>query len=88
VTAIVDSAPMLTPADIKITLTVGSNPACFSGTASSSTTSADTTCSGQLQTNAGNPAVVSATYPCNLAVMEFDFFPGCQLSAQVTELVE
>jgi Flp pilus assembly protein TadG len=88
VTAIVNSAPTLTAANISVTLTVGSNTACFSGTAASSTSAGDTACSAQLQANAGNPAVVLATYPCTLTVMQYDFFPNCQLSAQVTELVE
>jgi Flp pilus assembly protein TadG len=88
VAAIVDAAPTLTPADITITLTVGDNSACFSGTASSSTAAGDTACSTQLAANAGNPAVVLATYPCSLTVMEYDFLADCKWSAQVTELVQ
>jgi Flp pilus assembly protein TadG len=88
VTAIVNSAPILAKANINVTLTVGANAACFSGAASSSTTTADSTCSTQLQANQGNSAVVAATYPCTLVVMQYNFWSNCQLSAQVTELVQ
>jgi Flp pilus assembly protein TadG len=88
VAAITGAAPTLTAANISVTLTVGSNSACFSGTASSSTSAGDTACSTQLAANAGNPAVVLATYPCSLTVMQYDFLPNCKLSAQVTELVQ
>jgi Flp pilus assembly protein TadG len=88
VTAIVNSAPTLTKADINVTLTVGTNSACFSGAANASTTAGDTACSSQFQANQGNPAVVAATYPCTLTVMQYDFWPDCKLSAQVTELVQ
>jgi Flp pilus assembly protein TadG len=88
VAAITDAAAVLTAKNISITLTVGSNSACFSGTASSSTAAGDTACSTQLSANTGNPAKVAATYPCTLTVLQYDFFPDCKLSAQVTELVQ
>lgn len=88
-TAIVTSAPTLTQANITVTLTVGTNPACFGpAAANSSPTAGDTACSGQLGANAGNPAVVLATYPCTLTVMQYNYWPNCKLSAQVTELVQ
>jgi hypothetical protein len=49
---------------------------------------ADATCASALQTNAGNPAYASATYPCSLTVLQYSFWPNCQLSAQVTEIVQ
>jgi Flp pilus assembly protein TadG len=33
------------------------------------------------------PAAAVATYPCTLQVLQFNFYPNCQLQAQVTELV-
>ncbi len=88
VTAIVNSAPTLTKASITVTLTVGTT-ACFGpAAANSSTTAGDTACSTALQANQGNPAVVLATYPCSLTVMQYNFSPTCKLSAQVTELVQ
>jgi Flp pilus assembly protein TadG len=90
VTALVKSAPTLAPADITVTLTVGTNAACFSGAANSSTTAGNTECSTQLQASQGgtNLAIVAATYPCSLTVMQYDFFPDCKLSAQASEQVQ
>jgi Flp pilus assembly protein TadG len=77
VSLIEESAPTLKPADLTITTSVN-------GTACAS----DATCQAALSTNAGNPAEVSATYPCNLTVMGIDFFPKCTLTAEITELVQ
>ena len=70
-------APTLKPANLTITFTVN-------GTACAT----DAACQTALQTNSDTPAVVSATYPCNLTVMGYNFYPGCSLTAQVTELVQ
>jgi Flp pilus assembly protein TadG len=48
--------------------------------------SADSACYGDLQPG-GIPAQVVATYPCTLQVLQYNFYPNCQLTAQVTELV-
>jgi Flp pilus assembly protein TadG len=77
VNLIQQSAPTLNTADLKITTTVD-------GTACTS----DAACQAALQTNAGNPAEVSATYPCNLTIMGIDFFPSCTLTAEIIELVQ
>lgn len=77
VNLIESAAPSLDSADLTITLSVN-------GTACTS----DAACQSALQTNAGNPAEVSATYPCSLTVMGIDFFPNCTLTAQITELVQ
>jgi Flp pilus assembly protein TadG len=77
VNVIEESAPTLKAADLTITTTVN-------GTACTS----DAACQAALETNAGNPAEVSATYPCNLTVMGIDFFPSCTLTARITQLVQ
>jgi Flp pilus assembly protein TadG len=71
--------PTLTPASLTITLSVGSPlTACGS----------DATCMTALTNNVGQPAQVTATYPCNLHVMWYNFAPVCNLTSQVTERVQ
>jgi Flp pilus assembly protein TadG len=71
--------PTLTPASLTITLSVGSPL---------TTCSTDATCMTALTNNVGQPAQVSATYPCNLHVMWYNFAPSCNLTSQVTERVQ
>lgn len=71
------SAGNLTGTNITITMSVN-GAACTS----------DTTCSTALSTAAGETAAVTATYPCNLTVMGFNFFPSCSLQSQTSDLVE
>lgn len=73
-TAIENSAPSLTPANISLTLTL--NGTKVSGS----------TCSGdQSYLVESAPVTVSATYPCKLQIYSMTFASGCQLSAQITE---
>jgi Flp pilus assembly protein TadG len=69
-------------------LSISVNAAACVTNASSSPTGDDSACSSALAANVGTPAVVSATYPCNLTVLQYNFFPSCVLSAQITELVQ
>ena len=71
------SAGNLTGANITVTMSVN-------GTACTS----DTTCATALSTAAGETAAVTATYPCNLTVMGFNFYPSCSLQSQTSDLVE
>jgi Flp pilus assembly protein TadG len=71
------AAPTLTSASITITLTVNGSP-CTS----------DAACATTLSASAGDPSSVSATYPCNLSVMGFNFAPTCTLTSMTTERVE
>jgi Flp pilus assembly protein TadG len=77
VTAIEGAALTLTPANLTITLSVN-------GTACTT----DSACQTALTNNATNPATVSATYPCSLQIAFYNFWPGCALSSQVTELIQ
>jgi Flp pilus assembly protein TadG len=36
----------------------------------------------------GNDAQISASYPCDLVIMGFDFAPGCRLKSTMTERIE
>ena len=56
--------------------------ACGSGSSSSTTTGA----AGNL--TQGQAAVVTATYPCSLAVFGANYASSCSLSAQVTEIIQ
>jgi Flp pilus assembly protein TadG len=48
----------------------------------------DTGCNTALSTAQGQPATVTATYPCDLVVMGVNFAPSCTLSSSTTEMVE
>jgi Flp pilus assembly protein TadG len=48
----------------------------------------DTACNTALSTAQGQPATVTATYPCDLVVVAVNFAPGCTLSSSTTEMVE
>jgi Flp pilus assembly protein TadG len=77
--AIILAAPTLTASTLTVGITLTIN-----GTVCNS----DTTCGNLLSASAGSPASVSASYPCNLAVMGFNFAPTCTLTSMTTERVE
>jgi len=81
VNAVRNAAPILTPANLTITLSVN-------GTACAT----DAACATALSANVGNPAQVSATYaasfPCNLLTSWYGFASTCNLGSQVTERVQ
>lgn len=75
-TAITSAAPSLTAGQITITVKVN-------GTACTT----DAGCSTILVS--GHPALVKATYPCDLTVMGVNYAPnGCTLSAETAQLVQ
>ena len=75
VNAVKNAAPSLKPASLTITLSVnGAN--CLT----------DAAC--MVTNNVGQPSQVTATYPCNLQVMRYNFAPVCNLTSQVTERVQ
>jgi Flp pilus assembly protein TadG len=71
-----------------MTLNVNGTACVTNADSVSAAQSADSACTTALLSNAGSPAVISATYPCSLTVMQYDFWPNCKLSAQLTELVK
>ena len=77
VSAIDASAPNLTAASISIVVTVNGTPCAT-----------DTLCATALSTAAGDTSTVTASYPCNLTVMQFNFAPNCSLSATTNDLIE
>jgi len=75
-TAVTSAAPGLTAGQISITVKVN-------GTACAT----DADCSTILV--AGQPALVKATYPCDLTVMGVNYAPnGCTLSAETAQMVQ
>ncbi len=76
-----------TTSSLCVTLTVNGT-SCATNVATTPTAAQDTSCHSALNLNAGTPAVVKATYPCNLTVMGTNFLPSCTLTAQITELVQ
>jgi Flp pilus assembly protein TadG len=75
-TAVTSAAPSLTAGQISITVKVN-GVACTS----------DAACSTILVS--GQPALVKATYPCDLTVMGVNYKPGgCTLTAETAQLVQ
>ena len=77
VNAVKNAATSLTPASLTITMSVN-------GTGCTT----DAACATALTGNIGQPAQVTATYPCNLQVMWYNFAPTCNLTSQVTERIQ
>jgi Flp pilus assembly protein TadG len=77
--AITAAAPTLTASTLTagITMTVNGTP-CTS----------DAACATTLSASTGSATTVSASYPCNLTVMGFNFAPTCSLTSMTTERVE
>jgi Flp pilus assembly protein TadG len=86
--AITGQAPTLTTTNLKMTLSVNGTACVTNASSLTAAAAGDSACSTALQANAGTPAVVLATYPCDLKVMQYNFSPSCSLSAQITELVQ
>jgi Flp pilus assembly protein TadG len=77
VSVIQSTASNLTVASLTITTAVN-------GTACTT----DTACQTALNSASGRPAVVTATYPCDLEVVGVNFAPNCTLTSTTTEYVE
>ncbi len=82
ISAISKAAPSLAQATLTITLKVN-------GTACTS----DSTCQAALSTNAGQPASVTASYPCipgnpNLTVMAVSYAQSCTMTVNTTERIQ
>jgi hypothetical protein len=90
--AITTAASTLTPASIKMTLTVNATACVTNASTLSAAQAADTTCMNALTNNVGKPAQVSASYtatfPCNLLTTWQGMASTCNLASQVTERVQ
>jgi hypothetical protein len=73
--AVTTAAPSLTVGSITITVSIN-------GTACTT----DAGCSTLLV--AGQPALVTATYPCDLTVMGYNYASGCTLTASTAQMVQ
>ena len=91
-TAITTAASTLTPASIKMTLSVNATACVTNASTLSAAQAADTTCATALTNNVGKPAQVSASYtatfPCNLLNIWQGMASTCNLASQVTERVQ
>jgi Flp pilus assembly protein TadG len=90
--AITTAASTLTPASIKMTLTVNATACVTNASTLNAAQAADTTCMNALTNNVGKPAQVSASYtatfPCNLLTTWQGMASTCNLASQVTERVQ
>jgi Flp pilus assembly protein TadG len=74
---IYEAAPNLDQANLTVTLSVNG-----------SSCDTDTACGDDLASAQGQPAQVTVAYPCNLAILGYNFAPNCTLTSQVTEIIE
>jgi Flp pilus assembly protein TadG len=72
-TALENAAPALNTSNLSITMTVN-------GSSCSSNSSCPLA--------GGTAATVSATYPCKVVVMGYNFLPSCSLTSTATEMTE
>jgi len=83
VLAVENAAPFLAPANLTFKFVF--NTTAYSGTSCSSSTPYTGAASHLV---AGQPATVTVTYPCNLAVYGTNYMPSCTFTAQTTEIVQ
>jgi len=83
VPVIEQAAPLLKPSTLTFTFVLKGTS--YSGTSCNSS-SFTTGAAGNLVP--GQPAQVTVTYPCTLAVYGLNLAPSCTLSAQTTEIVQ
>jgi Flp pilus assembly protein TadG len=48
----------------------------------------DATCQLAMATAQGQPAMLTASFPCNLVIYGHDYLPGCTLNTKTTERIE
>jgi Flp pilus assembly protein TadG len=84
-TEVANAAGSLRLSSITISMSVNHSPPPYQVTAddpSSRLATGAGTCPVLIS---GDPATLSATYPCDLKILSIDFAPGCTLSASATE---
>jgi Flp pilus assembly protein TadG len=91
--AVSGGAPMLTSANLTYTLALNSSLGANLGTYGP--TKGSLTCSSASYTSGapsylqqGGSAVVTVTYPCNLSIYGRNYWSGCTLQAQTTEMIQ
>jgi Flp pilus assembly protein TadG len=89
--ALIYAAPTLTTGSscsngVCLTLYVNGN-ACVTDLNSLSAAEAADTAGDCALSKYSGPATAVATYPCTLQVLQINFYPNCQLTAQVTQQV-
>jgi hypothetical protein len=79
----------MVPGNVTISLVLNGNPyGAFSGTAASTCSSSSNTTGAAGNLVQGQKAQVIASYPCNLRIYGYNIAPTCNISTQVTELVQ
>jgi Flp pilus assembly protein TadG len=91
--AVSGGAPMLNSANLTYTLVLNSSLGANLGTYGP--TKGSLTCSSASYTSGapsylqqGGSAVVTVTYPCNLSIYGKNYWSGCTLQAQTTEMIQ
>jgi Flp pilus assembly protein TadG len=91
--AVIQGAPLLNSSNMAFTLVLASSSGSTLGTYGPTTGSL--TCSSSSYTSGapsylqqGGSASVTVTYPCNLTIYGRNYWSGCTLQAQTTEMIQ
>jgi Flp pilus assembly protein TadG len=92
-TAVSSGAPLLNSANLTYTLVLNSSLGANVGTygptkGSLSCSSANYTSGAPSYLQQGGSANVTVTYPCNLSIFGTNYWSGCTLQAQTTEMIQ
>jgi len=86
--AVTAAAPYLVSSSISFTTKIYTSSSASTSYSGTSCSSSSTTTGAAGNLTQGQAAVVTATYPCSLAVFGANYATTCSLSAQVTEIIQ
>ena len=87
-TAVIAAAPYLLSTSLSFTTKIYTSSSASTSYSGTSCSSSSTTTGAAGNLTQGQAAVVTATYPCSLAVFGANYATTCSLSAQVTEIIQ
>ncbi|QNI33454.1 pilus assembly protein [Alloacidobacterium dinghuense] len=90
--AFANAAPNLNSASLKFSFVLNGtsypSSGSYSGLSAASCSSSSTTTGAAGNLVAGQPAQMTVTYPCSLQVYGHNYWSGCNLGVQMTEIVQ
>jgi Flp pilus assembly protein TadG len=86
--AVISAAPYLVSTSLSFTTKIYTSSTASTSYSGTSCSSSSTTTGAAGNLTQGQAAVVTATYPCSLAVFGANYASSCSLSAQVTEIIQ
>jgi len=86
--AVIAAAPYLVSTSISFTTKIYTSSSSSTSYPGTSCSSSSTTTGAAGNLTQGQAAVVTATYPCSLAVFGANYATACNLTAQITEIIQ